>query len=86
MSSVDRKLVQQKVRQVIYGGDAYDAGEVFAESQYVVAKRMLSDHIRPDGDQEVQNRVNTAIEQITAAIGSGATRTEPGSHRTGTFR
>lgn len=63
----DRQLVAQKVRQVIYGGDAYDAAEVFDEGEYRVAKRMLSDHLRPDGDAAVQDRVQTAIDQLEAS-------------------
>jgi len=65
---VDRKLVEQKVRQMIYGGDAYDAVEVFEKAQYEMAERMLSDYIRDDGDELVQDRVQTALDQINRSV------------------
>lgn len=72
----DRKLVEQKVRQVIYGGGVYDAAEVFDESEYRVAKRMFSDHIRPDGDDEVRDRAQTAIDQIERSVDTETDRDE----------
>ena len=77
-TGVDRKLVEEKVRQVIYGGDAYDAAEVFEKSEYEVAKRMLSDHIRDDGDELVQDRVQTALDQINRSVDAGTDRSEGG--------
>ncbi|RQG93752.1 hypothetical protein [Natrarchaeobius oligotrophus] len=71
---VDRKLVEQKVRQVLYGGDAYDASEVFDRAEFRVAKRMFSDHIRPDGDELVQERAQNAIDQIERSLQTEADR------------
>lgn len=62
----NRKLTEQKVRQVIYGGDAYDVTDVFEREEYRVAKRMLGDYVRPDGDGGVRKRAETAIEQLEA--------------------
>lgn len=64
----NRKLVSQKVRQLLYGGDAYDATDVFDTGEYRTAKRMLSDHIRPDGDETVKSRARNAVEQLDRVL------------------
>lgn len=60
--------LQDKVRQLLYGGDAYDATEVFNDAEFRRAKRMLGDHVRPDGDDEVVRRAERAIEQIEEVL------------------
>jgi hypothetical protein len=65
-----RELIQQKVQQVIYGGDTYDAAEVFNTSEYTTAKRMFDDYSsHPNADDIVIERAETAIGQIEEVQG-----------------
>lgn len=60
-----REQIHQKVKQVLYGGDAYDASEVFEESEYDRALRTFGDYAgHPNADPLVEERAETAIEQI----------------------
>lgn len=60
-----RELIHDKAKQILYAGDAYDAGDVFEESEYERAKRTLGDYAsHPNADPLVKERAETAIEQI----------------------
>lgn len=62
-----RDQIEEKVKQVIYGGSEYDAGDVFDPDEYTRAKRMLGDYAgHPNADPVVKERAEAAIEQIDA--------------------
>lgn len=68
---VDRELVQQKVRQVLYAPDAYDVSQVFETSEYTTAKRMFSDHLgRKDynSDEKVVEVAENAVSELEELI------------------
>lgn len=59
------KQINEKVKQVLYGGDSYNAGEVFDSSEYTRAKRVFDDYAsHPRAEGIVVERAETAIEQI----------------------
>jgi len=72
---VDRKLVSDKVEQVIYTGTnqsteiGYDVLDVFSESQRLVAIRMFNDYDRED-DTKVSKRARNARNRLKQSLES----------------
>jgi hypothetical protein len=65
-----RKLIHEKVKQLLYGGDNYNATEVFDSDEYTRAKRMLDDYASHSRSEDiVEERAETAIEQIEEVQG-----------------
>lgn len=68
---VNRELVQQKVRQVLYASGSYEVSEVFDKSEYIVAKRMFSDHLgrkEQNSDEKVVEIAENAVSELEELI------------------
>lgn len=65
-----RTLIHDKVKQILYAGDEYDAVKMFDSTEYTRAKRMFDDYSsQPNADDIVSERAETATEQIEEVQG-----------------